>query len=398
MPAPWFPLLASSVTSPLDPASPQAGQVSGVFILTGAVMTVILALVCFWIGYILLRFRGRPGDADPTPVYGNKKLEYTWTFLPLAIVTWFAILGAQVTISARPKTAAGQRPDVVVIGHQWWWEIHYPASGVVTANEVHVPVGRPILVSLQAADVIHDFWVPQLGPKHDMIPGDVNLDLNHIWLEPREPAVYDGACAEFCGNSHAWMRIRVVAQTQADFDAWQRTLGQPLAAPSTAAAEVGMKAFETNTCRNCHALAGLPAATANVGPDLTNLGDRSTLGAGVLPNSKENLAKWLADPQRYKPGCYMPDFHLSAADLQGLTEYLWRKSGEGLPLQGAAPPPMVPGGVPSATPWPMQPSGPPSDPSPTPAAPPSSVVGSPAAPPSTSPAPAPPSAAPGGSR
>lgn len=344
----WWLVLADA-TSPLNPASPQARTVYDVFVITLLIMCVILAIVVVWIGYILLKFRAPAGTPDPDPVYGNNKLELTWTLIPLLIVSWLGWISARDLTRARPAVADERPADIVVIGHQWWWELQYPAgvltkAAVVTANEVHIPVGRSVVLHLRAADVVHDFWVPQLGPKHDMVPGDDNFHLNHLWLEPEAAGVYEGACAEFCGNSHAWMRIRVIAEPQATFDAWAAAQAVPLAAPATALAVSGQQVFEQNTCRNCHALAGVPAATATIAPDLSNLGDRQTLGAGVLPNSRENLVKWLNNPQIYKPGCYMPDFHLSPADVQALTEYLWRQSGQGL----APAPAVAPSGAPAA--------------------------------------------------
>ncbi|MEZ4616530.1 MAG: c-type cytochrome [Caldilineaceae bacterium] len=189
----------------------------------------------------------------------------------------------------------------------------------MTANEIHIPTGQPLLVQLASADVIHDFWVPKLGRKMDAIPGHPN----QLWLQADQPGTYLGACAEFCGAQHAWMRLRVIAQSPTDFAAWQQAQRQsPPPPPATdTLASQGAKRFQALTCSNCHAIGGTPAQ-ANAGPNLTHVASRQTLGAGVLENNPANLAQWLTNPQSVKPGNQMPHFQLSAADLQALVAYL----------------------------------------------------------------------------
>ncbi len=320
-------LLGGVPTSLFSPASPQARSVYDLFMLTSGVMLAIMFFLCAWIVYILVHYRARPGETeDPVPVYGNKKLEIIWTLIPLAIVTVFTILMVP-TIFKTHAEPDGRAPDITVIAHQWWWEVRYP-DGVVTANEVHLPVGRPVLLALRTADVIHDFWVPRLGPKQDMLPGQTN----YLWLQPDHPGIYDGTCAEYCGTDHGWMRIRVIAQTQADFDSWETAQLHPQMPDSSALAQEGGQIFTRSTCTNCHALVDAPKVAANlahhvtIAPSLNDLGDRETLGAGTLDNSPENLAKWLKDPQACKPGSNMPDFHFSDEEVRALTAYLWRKS------------------------------------------------------------------------
>lgn len=311
---------AQSVTSVFNPASAQARSIQHLFVLTGIIMGLIFLVVSGWIVFILFRFRARPGEGDPDPVYGNKKLEITWTLIPAGIVVVFTVLMIRCMGESHAAVAADRKPDVVVTGHQWWWEIHYP-NGLTTANEVHVPVGRATLVGLLTADVIHDFWVPQLGPMQDMIPNQKN----YVWLEPSAPGVYDGSCAEFCGNDHGWMRIRVVAQPQAEFDAWESAQLRT-ASVVGADARAGQQLYVRDACMNCHATPGIPVNGVEIAPDLTNLADRQTLAAGTLPNSVENLARWLKHPQEIKPQCNMPDFQLSDAEVRALTAYLWRSA------------------------------------------------------------------------
>jgi cytochrome c oxidase subunit 2 len=208
---------------------------------------------------------------------------------------------------------AGVAPamKIAATGHQWWWEFGY--GGTKIANELHLPVGTPIDLELTSVDVIHSFWVPELGPKMDMLPGTTN----HLRLFARRAGSYDGQCAEFCGVEHAWMRIRVVVESQTDFDAWLGRQAQPRATIETKSEQI----FLSNICVNCHTIRGTTAA-GTAGPDLTHMGARETIGAGVLPNDAAHMRAWLADPQRYKPGSLMPRVPLSAADLDALAAYL----------------------------------------------------------------------------
>jgi cytochrome c oxidase subunit II len=202
---------------------------------------------------------------------------------------------------------------VRVIGHQWWWEYEYPDLGIVTANELHVPVGRPVRLELESADVVHNFWIPQFGWKKDNTPNHVT-PMNVV---VDEPGVFDGACTEFCGTQHAWMRIRAVASPPEQFEAWVARNQQP--APG--AAPRGQQVFQQHTCVNCHAIQGVGGA--RVGPDLSHFGSRTTIGAGVLENTPENLRAWLIDPQRSKPGALMPGYvDLPDDDLRALVDYL----------------------------------------------------------------------------
>jgi cytochrome c oxidase subunit 2 len=210
-----------------------------------------------------------------------------------------------------------KRPDVIITGRQWFWQADYPGAGVRTANEIHLPVGIRLLLQLNSGDVIHDWWVPAFGGKMDMIPGTNN----YLWVTIRDTGTYEGACSEFCGQEHAWMRIRVVAQSQHDFDRWlgeERTVGD---SPGDTLARNGAALFTGATCGSCHRVKGT-AADGVAGPDLTHFGSRSTMLAGMLANNPENLALWLTDPQRVKPGAHMPRFILAKDSIKALTAYL----------------------------------------------------------------------------
>jgi cytochrome c oxidase subunit 2 len=265
---------------------------------------------------MVARFRATgPDDPEPPQIHGHRGLELTWTLIPLAIVTVLTVLTAGTILRTHPEPT--QAPDVEIIGHQWWWEVRYSPSGLITANEVHVPVGRKTLIKLATADVIHDFWVPALGPKEDTTPGENS----YLWIEPSRAGVYQGACAEFCGNQHAWMLTRVIADDPATFQAWIKA--ETSAPPLPPEASKGQQLFATLACVNCHRGPGM-ATGPTAGPDLTWVGARQTLGAGVLQNSPGALARWLQDPQSIKPQCQMPDFHLTPGQVAELTAYLWR--------------------------------------------------------------------------
>ncbi len=300
----------------LNPNSPQAQTIWDLLVWSLAVGGIIFAIVAGLVMYAAARYRAREGQSEePRQVFGNQRLEIAWTAAPALLLAGIAVV--TVTAMRVIDPPAKQPPDIVVTGYQWWWRVEYSQSGVVTANEIHIPVDKQVLARLEAADVIHSFWVPELAPKRDMIPGD---HTNTIWLAANKPGIYRGACAEFCGVQHAWMRMLVVAETQAEFDAWQQQQLQIPPAPAQPALE-GARLFRELTCVNCHAVGGATGA-AGVGPDLTHLGSRLTLGAGVLENTPDNLAAWIVEPGAFKPGVYMPGYQLSEAELRALVVYL----------------------------------------------------------------------------
>ncbi len=303
-------------STPFHPDSPQALGLYHILVVVLVILAGIFLLVAALVFYASYRFRAKRGTGEPRQMFGNAKVEIAWTVGPILLLTFIFVMTVHAMHIADPSP--GDRPaDLVVIAHQWWWEAHYPHSGVVTANEIHIPVGKRLLVLLKSADVIHDFWVPQLGRKKDAIPGHPN----HFWLQADKPGIYLGTCAEYCGAEHAWMRIRVVAQTPADFDAWTRQQLQVPPQPTGGDAAAGARFFQDNTCVNCHAVTGT-AANGRVGPDLTHIMERATLASGRLENNPSNMARWLANPQAVKPGVHMPDFHLTKAQVKELVAYM----------------------------------------------------------------------------
>lgn len=297
----------------------QAIPFSNLFILITVLAVLVVLLVIGLLAYSLLRTRRRPADGLPPQDFGNRRLEITWTAIPAAIVlTLFALTFLDMRTGATPGTnpPETQQPDVIAIGHQWWWEFRYPQAGFATANELHLPVGKQIVVHLTTADTQHGFWIPPLGQKMDIYPNKTN----YLFLYAEEPGAYQGVCSEYCGTQHAWMRILAVAQPQADYDAWVQAQRAGAVPPPTRAAERGRQLFVERTCANCHALTGLSEARA--APDLTHFASRTTISSGVLPNTRENLTRYLADPQAVKPGVLMPNFRLSRDDLEALVAYL----------------------------------------------------------------------------
>jgi cytochrome c oxidase subunit II len=300
----------------LDPQSPQARVIYDLGIVSTIVFVLIFVVVAGAIAYAIFRFRGREGEPDPKQVAGSKKVEIIWTVIPFLIVVFLFVLTLRGMNRADPPPAPS--PDLVVTGHQFWWEAEYPASGAVTANEIHIPVGKPLSVRLDSKDVLHEFWVPELARKMTTVPGQPN----HIWLQADKPGVYIGTCSEFCGTQHAWMRILVVAEESSKFEEWQRAQLQPGLAATSAGTAKGLALFETSTCINCHAIRGVTGADAHVAPDLTHVASRRQLGAGILENTPANMRRWLKNPQHIKPGALMPDFNFTDQELDQLREYL----------------------------------------------------------------------------
>jgi cytochrome c oxidase subunit 2 len=236
--------------------------------------------------------------------------------LLLSAIWTFLVLGATSSPPGHPQVT------LAITGHQWWWEVRYlkygePALTFDTANEIHVPVGEAVRLSLMSADVIHSFWVPQLAGKTDTIPGQTNV----AWLEATAPGVYRGQCTEFCGLQHAHMAVQVVAQSPKDFAAWWTRQLQDASEPSAGAALQGQRVFQTR-CAICHTVRGLPGSQGVLGPDLTHLMSRRTIAAGTLPNNIGNLAAWVSNAQALKPGARMPTENLSGPQLQALLAYL----------------------------------------------------------------------------
>ena len=295
-----------------NPVTRQGSSVADLFTLALYLAVLVWLGVAVAVVYAVVRFRDRPGAPDPPQTHGNTIVEISWTAAPflLLVVLFFLVLRTMGVV----ETEAASPLRVRVIAHQWWWEYQYPDFGIVTANELHLPVGQPVRLELDSADVVHNFWIPQFGWKRDNTP-NMTTTMNVV---VDQPGVYDGACTEFCGTQHAWMRIRAVAEPPDQFAAWVARNKQPAGAATLR----GQQVFLENTCVNCHAIQGTPA-TARVGPDLSHFGGRTTIGSGVLDNTPDNLAAWIADPQRIKPGALMPGYpNLSADDLRALVDYL----------------------------------------------------------------------------
>ena len=238
--------------------------------------------------------------------------------IPGVVLIALFVVANFVVLPHTDAPAATRTPlTIQVVGEQWFWDVRYPGTGVVTANEIHIPVGERVTVIAQTADVIHSFWIPQLNRKIDMIPGR----RNRLFLYAEMPGRYRGQCAEFCGLQHAHMAMYVYADPPQRFRAWLAAQARPQTAPAAATAHRGERLFMQNQCASCHTIRGTSAAGL-VGPDLTHVGSRTSLAAVTLPNTPQQLAAWIREPQHFKPGNRMPDLGLSPADSQALAAYL----------------------------------------------------------------------------
>jgi len=280
---------------------------AGVFVVVEALLVIAL-----------IRFRHREGRPEPRATHGHTVLEIAWTLAPAVILVFVAVPTVR-TIFATAGEAPADALRVEVTGHQWWWEYTYPDLGITTANEMHAPLGRVIQVSITSADVIHSFWAPALGGKRDAIPGHVN----RIAFRADSVGAYSGQCAEFCGASHANMRLRVLVDADTSFQAWVKTeQGGPAAAPAGSAAERGKAVFSRSACIGCHTIQGVSPGV--IGPSLTHVGSRTTIAAGLFPNDSAHLAAWIADAPSLKPGALMTRMKppLTDADIAALVAYL----------------------------------------------------------------------------
>ena len=303
--------------------------------------TVFWAVIVFVLveGAILLalfKFRGRPDDPEPRQVHGHTGLEVLWTMIPAVILVMIAIPTIK-TIFRTSSYPEGDAVKIEVIGRQWWWEFRYPDLGVVTANEMHVPVNRTVSLAMTSADILHSFWVPQFAGKRDVFPNKHNP----LWFTPRVTGTFTGQCAEFCGEQHARMGFVLHVQTQEEFDAWvaRERVGSPLVnqgrvdsaqmpvrdAAADSLERAGQAVFTAAGCIGCHAMVGTPLAgvVAAKGPNLSHVGGRSTIVAGLLPNTPENMAKWLSNPDSVKSGVLMLlPRRLTSQEIETLVAYL----------------------------------------------------------------------------
>jgi cytochrome c oxidase subunit 2 len=306
-----------AIPSIFSSASREADAIQRLTIYFVVVALAILLIVIGLLIYIVIRFRAKPGDeGEPKQFTGNKTVESIMIGVPTLLVIIFFVLSAKAMKAILPPPN-GHQPDIVIRGHQFWWEAQYPGTKAFVANEIHLPVGRPLLLQIEAKDVIHNWWVPELGTKMDAIPGRTN----HLWLNIEKPGIYEGACSEFCGAQHAWMRIRVIAQPEKEYRQWLTTYQRPAITPTTESAITGAKFFNRHACVNCHRIQGT-AADGQGGPDLTHFASRKTMLSGMVPNTRENLHRWLDDPQHVKPGALMPRFVFPKDSINVLVDYL----------------------------------------------------------------------------
>jgi cytochrome c oxidase subunit II len=316
----------------LAPAGPVAQKQKDLYLLVFWIAVVVFVLVEGALVYAAIRFRRRRADELPVQVHGNTRLEIIWTILPALLLAGIAVpTVAAIFDLARAPTNAVQ---VTVTGNQWWWHVRYPngeglEDDVVTANEIHIPVGRPVLLTLTSRDVIHSFKVPRLAGTQDLIPGRTET----LTFQADIPGTYQGECAEYCGESHANMRFIVVAEPASEFETWLADQGQAAAEPPEGGdPAAGLEVFSNplpqgpppgspfGACIGCHAVEGVGGG--DVGPDLTHFGSRKVFAGGILENTPENVARWLRNPDAVKAGSKMPNYRLTEDQIEDLVAYL----------------------------------------------------------------------------
>ena len=309
---------ACAADAPMDtfkPAGPNARTIDNlitpVFWVAGVVFVAVEGMALIFV----IRYRDRGEGPEPVQIHGNSRLEVGWTLIPAAILVTIAIptIATIFNLASKPANAI----NVTVTARQWWWEYNYTDLGVVTANELHMPVGQPLEITLIGADVIHSFWVPSLAGKTDVVPGREN----HMNITGDKVGTYLGQCTEFCGLSHANMRLKAMVQTPADFEKWvdDQRLAAATPAPGTPAAD-GLALFSAKGCSGCHTVGGVSAGMA--GPNLTHLASRTSFAGAIFDLTPENLAMWLRDPPGVKPGAKMPNLNLSGDEISKLVAYL----------------------------------------------------------------------------
>jgi cytochrome c oxidase subunit 2 len=330
----WLPLAAAAATPPfaggsqdmLRTGGPQAAQILDLWRLMLAVCGLVFAAVLAAFGLAL--WRARRGTRETPPelqpsLRGEPRSTrlVAWAVGASAVGLFGLVFASVLTDRALAGLPLRDALHVELTAHQWWWQARYdaadPSRMFETANELHLPAGRPVLLTLKADDVIHSFWVPNLAGKKDLIPGRTAT----LALRADVPGRYRGQCAEFCGLQHAGMALEVVVESPSDYAAWAERQRQPAAAPADPQARRGQQLFLAGTCVMCHAIQGTDAS-ARRAPDLTHLAGRARLGAGVLPNTREQLAAWIADPAAHKPGVNMPGHRYAREDLDALAAYL----------------------------------------------------------------------------
>jgi cytochrome c oxidase subunit II len=307
--------------SVMRPSSSAAHSVFGLFTFMMVVSVTVYVLVIIAALFAVRRAQksARPESGDDDP--GLRRAVTGATIATVVILFAYLFYDFGVGRAVAAPFGAPNVLHISVVGHQWWWEVQYndtaPQRRLTTANEIHVPVNRPVLFSLSSTDVIHSFWVPNLNGKRDLIPGHQN----DAWFQADTAGVYRGQCAEFCGLQHAKMALVIVAESPAQYAAWYNAQLKSAATPTDPVRLAGQKVFLAGSCAMCHAIGGTSAG-ATFGPDLTHVGSRLTLAAGVLPNTPGNLSGWIIDPQGVKPGANMPPNNIPPRDLRALVSYL----------------------------------------------------------------------------
>ena len=287
----------------------------------------VIVMVVLIAAYFRVRRAGAEARPDTAPDARSERkasnIVKGCVALTALIVFTLMILSFRTGRAMATQPATSPDPiHIKVTGQQWWWQIEYvddhrPINNVTTANEIHIPVGRPIRVDLESHDVIHSFWVPNLRGKQDLIPNYPTT----IFFEADQPGIYWGQCAEFCGYEHAKMRLMVKAESQDDFNAWYAAAQQPSANPGNDSQARGRQIFLTSVCTQCHTISGTPAS-GRVGPNLTHVASKPYIASGSLVNNRENLMNWISDPQAIKPGIRMPMNTYSQEDLNALADYI----------------------------------------------------------------------------
>ncbi len=322
---------ASQNTSIYDPASPPAQSIVDVSVLVLAICAFIFLVVEGVLLYSVIRFRrsSRADATEPAQVYGSQPIEIAWTAAPAMIVFVLVLVTVRTLWTVKAPPPQPRQGDnalfVTVVGKQWWWEYTYDhydgkALGFTTANELHIPAGeegvsRPVYLTLKSADVSHSYWVPRLAGKIDLIPGRTN----HLWFQTDQPGLYLGQCAEYCGTQHAHMLLRVYVDAPDEFARWLANQQKP--AVDDPSVRSGRELFLRQSCVNCHLVRGT-STKATYAPDLTHLMSRETLASGMIPNTPENLKRWVDNPQQIKSGCLMPAFGLTKRERDLVVGYL----------------------------------------------------------------------------
>jgi cytochrome c oxidase subunit 2 len=305
----------SSSPSALDTEGPAARRIAGVWWLMFGLASVVYLIVAGFIIVAALRGRNAGPEGKTSRISDNAFIVGGGLIVPVVILALLAVVTVKTTDALSSPSANALRVEVE--GFRWWWGVRYPEARVTTANEIRIPVGRPVALELITEDVIHSVWVPQLAGKMDMIPGQRNV----LRIQADKPGVYRGQCAEYCGLQHAKMALLVIAEPAPDFQRWIERQRRPRGGPTSERLAFGQLVFERSACAGCHTIQGT-SATGTAGPDLSDFGGRQTIGALAVPNNRGNLAGWIADSQSIKPGNLMPPVQLSSEELLAVVEYL----------------------------------------------------------------------------